>query len=146
MNKGQWVVLGFVGLALATAGGYIGIQLNASPVPVAADSAAVVGVTAASRAEAVASLREGEGAPVLDAQAARNRAIDLLLGDPYGQTAADVAQHIVREQFVTENGESQWVFTIRVAASPDLPQGIAGEVRVDAATGAVTTRDLPFLD
>lgn len=150
MNKGQWIILGFTGLALATSAAYISIQWNASPVnaPAVAEPSPAPAVTGAGAVPAPSS--QPETAPTasrnLTEEQARALAVSMLLGDPYGRTEADVLRTITRTTRSTENGKTEWVFDIRVPGSPDLPEGIAGQLRVDASNSRVATRDLPFIE
>ena len=154
MNKGQWVILGIVGLALVTSAAYINIQTNASPTPPAAPEApAAPAAPAAPEAPtpptppAVPATPAQPGAnATISESAARAIAVRTLMGDPYGKTEAEVLRNITATSFSNENGEAQWVFEIRVAGYPDLPEGISGQFRVNAKDGSIEPRGLPFLD
>lgn len=150
MNKGQWVIVGFVGLALATSVAYISIQMNASP-PTQRAAPPAEAAPASPAAPAV----DKEAAPPAAAPApttaisqdqARTIAIGVLKGDPYGQTDAEVRANISSESLVEENGRKDWVFAIRVAPTQHVPEGITGEMRVNATSGEWEPRGLPFLD
>ena len=92
--------------------------------------------------------------PMSEAQA-RRAVVKILLGDPYGKTAADVSRHI-RSASLVMAGDSicgkvrrpVWAFTVVVPAT-DNPVGnspINGFMCVDAQTGKLTVAGLPFLD
>lgn len=150
MNKGQWVVLGFVGLALATSAAYISIQLNASPTDDVTEPAVPVSAPVAAPTTTPAEKQVSPPTPAastaIGKDAARAIAIGVLKGDPYGRTDAEVRANFTSETLVEEDGHRQWVFAIRIAPTPDLPEGIAGEMRVDAQSGQWEPRGLPFLD
>ena len=158
MNKGQWVVLGFVSLALATSAAYIGIQMNASPAPPPADSPipapqapadAVITPTPPSPVEPAKAAPQTAPSPLdgtLSEAAARAAAIRILKGNPYGLTDSEVAGNIASQRLSIENGRPMWIFNVRVASGPDTPGGIAGELLIDGKDGSLISAGLPFLD
>jgi hypothetical protein len=86
----------------------------------------------------------------LTEQQARTKAIAILKGDPYGQTAAAVAKNIKQAELV-QNADSKacgrkatvWEFHV-VAAGANGP--IDGYLALDARTGKMVCANLPFLD
>ena len=86
---------------------------------------------------------------------ARQAAIKILMGDPYGKTAADVAKHIRSAALVT-SGDSicgkgrrpRWAFTVVVPAADNVNGNgqISGFLCLDAQTGKLDVAGLPFLD
>ncbi len=94
----------------------------------------------------------GPGAPALaNAAAAVERAVDILLGDPYGRTRDQTRSYITG---VWQGGgggsicDAPGLWMVEVAAPP-LPGNfdpIRGVLALDAATGALNCTTLPLLD
>lgn len=94
---------------------------------------------------APASARADLGAP-----AAKRAAIAILIGDPYGRTAAQVSRNIVGQQRLTDDvchtGKRVWKFHVVLRPSTTLPDGADGYLVLDAATGKFVCAGLPLLD
>ena len=90
----------------------------------------------------------------LTPERALDAAIDVLKGDPYGTTDAEVRANILesrlgpRRDTVCKGGSAQvWSFRVRVVrpkTNPDQP--IDGWLVLDAARGEIVCANLPFLD
>ena len=137
MNKGQWIISAFVAGALATAVAYIAIQWNAMPPEGQA--------SADDRANPNGPMA-GQASPPLSEQAAQTIAVQTLMGDPYGRTSAEVLKNMTAKGLELNAGQSEWVWEVRIAPSADMPQGINGELRINANDGRLTPVMLPFLD
>lgn len=93
-------------------------------------------------------LTPADGSIILMDEALGN-AVDILLGDPYGQTREEVLGNIAGARIEREDAcgaEIAWVFDIHV---PDLEnmngQAIRGDLSLDALTGQMSCAGLPFL-
>lgn len=97
----------------------------------------------------------------LDAAAARLKAANVLLGNPYGATLADVQKHITSSELLSVGATSKcskgpvksasWEFHIVVADRPAGESGSAtepidGYLTLDGVTGGMLCAGLPFLD
>ena len=138
MNKGQWLIVAFVGGALITAGAYIAIQWASMP-PAEVKEATGVAASTVDGAQTPESPRLGE-------QAAQTIAVQTLMGDPYGRSSAEVVRNLTPKGLSRETGQPEWVWQVRVAPTPDLPQGVDGQIRINADNGRLTTDNLPYLD
>src|SRR5436305_2030941 len=98
--------------------------------------------------------REAPAAGPMSEARARRAAVSILMGDPYGKTAAEVARHISSASLV-KAGDSicgkvvqpMWAFTVVVPAAEN-PSGsgkISGYLCLDAKTGKLSVAGLPFL-
>lgn len=98
-----------------------------------------------------------DAASLLSQSQAREKAIQILKGDPYGRTAADVAGHI-KELRLAETGNTKacgprngpaWEVHV-VVRTPDKGQFnngvIDGYLALDARTGKLRCTNLPLLD
>lgn len=159
MNKGKWVIVGMVVLALATSVGFIlGQQTGrtgpagepVAPTAVAAPAAPAVLVAPDAPIAPATPPAPGAVAGEMDAATARLAAVRFLKGDPYGATDAAVNANIVGERLERNAGEggnrSAWIFSIRVAPDVNNPDGLTGEISVDAKDGTVVSHNLPYLD
>lgn len=82
------------------------------------------------------------------------KAVDILQGDPYGSTTAQVLANITERRVTTRRDSvcgggagAVWAFHVRVAkpsSNPDQP--IDGWLVLDAASGKLVCATLPFLD
>lgn len=158
MDKGKLVIIGMVGLALATSVGFImGYETGrpapadqptlprpgeVEPAPPAPPAAAPIDSPAPPAPPTPGATRPGE----LSADAARRAAIAFLKGDPYGRTDAEVSGNIVDQRLVRSNGDVQWQFDVKTAPTSDYPDGIEGQLILDGRTGAMVQAGLPFLD
>ena len=99
-----------------------------------------------SSTQAAASLTEAQ---------ARDKASQILLGDPYGNTADEIAAHVKDAQMLTDGktlacGEVSkpvWQFHVVVPSpvtSPESP--FDGYLVIDAANGLFVCANLPMLD
>lgn len=87
----------------------------------------------------------------LTEQQARTKAIDILKGDPYGRTTAQVVANIKGAQLVRDGitracgarGKAVWEFHV-VVAGRDPP--INGYLALDARSGKLLCTNLPLLD
>jgi hypothetical protein len=96
-------------------------------------------------------------ASLLSEQQARAKAIEILKGDPYGKTAAEVARNIKQVQFL-QNGNTKacgarqgpvWEFhLVVVTANKDqFNNGIIdGYLALNAHNGQIVCANLPLLD
>lgn len=96
-------------------------------------------------------------APLLSEQQARAKAVNILKGDPYGRTPAEVAKNIKQIQFVQDGNTKAcgarkipaWEFHV-VVVTADKHQFnngvIDGFLAVDARTGKILCANLPLLD
>ena len=84
------------------------------------------------------------------AATARRAAIAILLGDPYGSTAAAVDRTIVSQTLMRDDAchtrKQVWKFRVVVPPSRTSPDGIDGYLVLDAANGKLVCAGLPFLD
>jgi hypothetical protein len=96
-------------------------------------------------------------ASLLSQPQARAKAIEILKGDPYGRTAAEVAKNIKDVQ-LNQNGNTKacganrtpvWEFHV-VVVTPNKDQFsngvIDGYLALDARTGKILCANLPLLD
>lgn len=82
------------------------------------------------------------------------KAVEILKGDPYGDTAAEVAANITerklgpRSATVCGGGASPvWAFHVVVSKAADHDGGpIDGWLVIDAKSGRMVCANLPFLD
>jgi hypothetical protein len=90
----------------------------------------------------------------LDEQRAFQRAVQILQGNPYGQTFTEVARVIKRATF-SRSGQSLcgkskgpvWIFWIQTEPlESNSGQRIEGDLVIDARTGRIECAGLPFLD
>lgn len=84
---------------------------------------------------------------------AHQQAVGILIGDPYGQTYAEVSRNISRAAIViageTECGAVEqpiWSFQIQVAPKRHGDSPIEGMLELDAVTGELLCAGLPFLN
>lgn len=89
-------------------------------------------------------------AATLTATAAKQAAIRVLIGDPYGQTPAEVAR-VIKSQTLGPDAKcgthrQSWTFTVVVPPSDTSPDGIRGYLVLDARNGKLICAGLPFLD
>ena len=81
---------------------------------------------------------------------ALERAVEILLGDPYGQTREDVLGHIADARIEQDDpcgAEIAWAFDVHVPDAPNMGgQSIRGDLLVDARTGRMVCAELPFLN
>ena len=96
-------------------------------------------------------------APLLSEQQARAKAINILKGDPYGRTPAEVSKNIKQIQFVHDGNtracgakkSPAWEFhVVVVTANRDQFNNgvIDGYLALDARTGRILCANLPLLD
>ena len=87
---------------------------------------------------------------------AHDRAVQILKGDPYGHTPADVSKTIKSELLVVDGRDElacdvdyrknpAWRFRV-VVEKNDMTDGIDGYLLLDARTGKPMCAGLPFLD
>ena len=87
---------------------------------------------------------------------AHNSAVQILKGDPYGQTPGEVSRTIKSELLVVDGKDEincdvdyrknpAWRFRV-VVEKNDTADGIDGYLLLDAKTGKLTCAGLPFLD
>ena len=81
------------------------------------------------------------------------KAVDILKGDPYGSTSAQVTANIVerrrapRRSTVCGGGDSMvWAFRVVVPKGPQRDDPIDGWLVIDARSGRLVCASLPFLD
>ena len=89
------------------------------------------------------------------------KAANVLLGNPYGATVADVQKHLVASELLTVGSTSKcskgavkaasWEFHVVVADRPAGESGSAadpidGYLTLDGVTGGMSCAGLPFLD
>ncbi len=88
------------------------------------------------------------GGCTIDEARARSRAVALLMGDPYGRSAAEVNANIASISCVDDEGGAGkiWRVDVVVPAGGDQPEQIEGFVAVDGTSGEVTSIGLPYLD
>lgn len=101
-------------------------------------------------AGALVAVAPSASAATLSAAAAKQAAIRILIGDPYGQTPAAVAR-VIKGQALgadTHCGGSRqsWTFTVVVPPSATRPDGIDGYLVLDSRSGKLICAGLPFLD
>jgi hypothetical protein len=95
-----------------------------------------------------------EAAAPMDEQHARIKAINILMGDPFGATSAQVSKTIKEVQLI-QNGKTAcgtnknpiWQFHVvvpRPVNNPETP--IDGYLSLDATTGKLICANLPMLD
>lgn len=89
---------------------------------------------------------------------AHGRAVEILKGDPYGRTPAQVSQAIKSELLVVDGNDENacevdyqktpaWRFHVVVEKNePTAPDGIDGYLWLDARPGKLMCAGLPFLD
>lgn len=86
---------------------------------------------------------------------ARAAAVQILKGDPYGKTDAQVLKNIAEAQLVTAGSicgakitRPRWRFEVFVpkARNPSGDNDIRGYLVIDAGTGKLVCAGLPFLD
>ena len=105
----------------------------------------------------VVTLSSAGATSLLSEQQARDKAVGILKGDPYGRTAADVAKNIKEVQLIRDGntkacGAKQrpaWEFHIvAVTANKDqFNEGVIdGYLAVDAHNGKILCASLPLLD
>ena len=89
----------------------------------------------------------------LEEKQALAKAVEILKGDPYGETAAQVAANIKerrrapRRDTVCGGGAAQaWAFHVVVAHAPGQDGPIDGWLVIDASSGKTVCATLPFLD
>jgi len=90
----------------------------------------------------------------MDEQQARAQAVTILMGDPYGATAAQVSEAIRDAELIADGTtlcggmrEPVWRFHVVVekpVSNPDSP--IDGYLFLDATSGKVVCTNLPMLD
>jgi hypothetical protein len=93
----------------------------------------------------------GRAQSQLSEQQARTKAINILKGDPYGKTPAQVMKNIKQVQFARDGktkacgakNRPVWEFHV-VATSGE--QHIDGYLALDAVTGRLLCTNLPLLD
>jgi hypothetical protein len=96
-------------------------------------------------------------ASLLSEQQARAKAIEILKGDPYGRTAAEVAKNIKQVQLIQDGSTKAcgikkspaWEFHIVVATENKSQFNnavIDGYLALDARTGKMLCANLPLLD
>ena len=80
---------------------------------------------------------------------ARVIALNILMGNPYGSSADEVAQNIIKQELTPHNicspDKANWVFHVSVPPSKDHESGIKGYLVIDAQTGENICAGLPFL-
>ncbi|WP_143149276.1 hypothetical protein [Hyphomicrobium sp. CS1BSMeth3] len=85
----------------------------------------------------------------ISAVRAQEAAIDILIGNPYGETVDAVKRSIRKQERVGADdkqcGEDAWKFTISVPPSGDMPQGIKGFLCISRTNGKMLVAGLPFL-
>lgn len=85
--------------------------------------------------------------PVMSAESARSAAIQILLGDPYGETIKEVDANIqsqsLQDDEYCETGVPSWNFDVKYALTN---HGGSGLLVLDARTGDMICAGLPFLD
>lgn len=93
-------------------------------------------------------------AALMDEQHARSKAINILMGDPYGTTSAQVSKTIKDVQLI-QNGKTAcgtsknpvWQFHVVVPQPVNNPETpIDGYLSLDARTGKRICASLPMLD
>ena len=96
-------------------------------------------------------------ASLLSEQQARAKAIEILKGDPYGRTAAEVAKNIKQVQLIQDGNTKAcgikkgpaWEFHIVVvtANKDQFNNGVIdGYLALNARTGKILCANLPLLD
>jgi hypothetical protein len=114
-------------------------------------------VVAAAAAASVLALNCVQAAPLLSEQQARAKAIDILKGDPYGKTSAEVAKNIKQVEFLPDGKtkacgpkkRAAWEFHIVVTTADRnyYKNGIIdGYLALDARNGRMLCANLPLLD
>lgn len=100
---------------------------------------------------AVLVLNGAFAASLLSEQQARTKAIEILKGDPYGTTTAQVAANIKQARLIRDGhsracGDTKklvWEFHV---VTRTAEQRIDGYLAVDARTGELMCTNLPLLD
>jgi hypothetical protein len=92
---------------------------------------------------------------LLDEQHARAKAINILMGDPYGTTTEEVSKAIVGAELL-KDGKTQacgdvkkpvWQFHVHIEAPVNNPESpIDGYLVLDAVRGKLICANLPMLD
>lgn len=98
--------------------------------------------------DANAPLAKNNSGP-MDETAARAKAIDILLGEPYGKTRDDVDRNIVSQSFANdtycETSDKVWNFVVRYKNYGD-DEFESGNLVLNPETGAMVCAGLPYLD
>lgn len=85
----------------------------------------------------------------ISAVRAQEAAIDILLGNPYGETVDAVKRNIRKQERVGADDqqcrEDAWKFTISVPPSRHMPQGVNGFLCISRTNGEMLVAGLPFL-
>lgn len=94
----------------------------------------------------------GADALQLDKKAATAKAVEILLGDPYGRSAAAVRANLHGTVLITSGATEcgpvsrpVWQFLVAVPASRGQ-SAIAGHLYINADSGEMECAGLPFLD
>ena len=114
-------------------------------------------LVAAATALVVLTLGLADAAPLLSEQQARAKAIDILKGDPYGNSPAEIAK-IIKQAQLAQDGPTKacsnrkgpaWEFhVVVVTANKDQFNNgvIDGYLALDARNGKIVCTNLPMLD
>lgn len=105
----------------------------------------------------VLTLGGAHAASALSEQQARTKAINILKGDPYGKTPAEVAKNIKQVQYLPDGKtkacgrkkRAAWEFHVVVVTDnkDQFDNGtIDGFLAIDAHTGKILCANLPMLD